>query len=310
MNNPNKEQLKHLKALIVEDFEPMKSLIYSVLGMSGISSIKLAENGMQAKEILERYTPDVIISGWDMPRVSGLVLLKAVRKNKRLQNTPFVMLTTRADRDSVIEAIQAEVDAYLLKPFVIGSLVDTLINITQTDYVRLSSAESLAEKIVQHIESVSTVPNFTSRLSDKTAFFEEVNEPPADEKNGSGLVLIVDDTASNIDVINGILKGQYKTKIAMNGEKALELAELYTPDIILLDIMMPGIDGYEVCARLKKNDKTKNIPVIFVSALTDTVDIIKGFDAGAVDYMTKPVVPEILSAKVKTHINLAKSLNQ
>ena len=144
MNNPKKEQLKHLKALIVEDFEPMKSLIYSVLGMSGVSSIKLAENGMQAKEILERYTPDVIISGWDMPRVSGLVLLKAVRKNKRLQNTPFVMLTTRADRDSVIEAIQAEVDAYLLKPFVIGSLVDTLINITQTDYVRLSSAESLA----------------------------------------------------------------------------------------------------------------------------------------------------------------------
>ena len=123
-------------------------------------------------------------------------------------------------------------------------------------------------------------------------------------------VLIVDDIPSNIDILKEAIQGKYKNKIALNGKKALEIATKHKPDIILLDIMMPGMDGYEVCKRLKENDKTKYIPVIFVSALSDTVNITKGFELGGVDYISKPVVPEILLAKIKTHISLANSLKQ
>ena len=103
------------------------------------------------------------------------------------------------------------------------------------------------------------------------------------------LVLIVDDTPTNVGVISGVLKGAYRTKVATNGEKALVLASAAEkPDLILLDVMMPGMDGYEVCRRLKANPVTRDIPVIFLTAKTDAIDEENGFEVGAVDYIHKP----------------------
>ena len=116
-------------------------------------------------------------------------------------------------------------------------------------------------------------------------------------------VLIVDDVADNLTLINGLLKDHYSTKVANSGERALKLAlSEPKPDLILLDVMMPGMDGFEVCRQLKADPRTADLPVLFLTARTDVVDEQQGFDAGAADYLTKPISPPILLARVRTHL--------
>ncbi|MBU2511185.1 bacteriohemerythrin [bacterium] len=117
-------------------------------------------------------------------------------------------------------------------------------------------------------------------------------------------ILAVDDTPENIDVLVGILKEKYKVKAAPNGEKALKAVEKSPPDLILMDIMMPVMDGYETCKKLKENPKTREIPIIFLTAKTETEDIVKGFELGAVDYVIKPFNPVELLARVNTHLTI------
>lgn len=118
-------------------------------------------------------------------------------------------------------------------------------------------------------------------------------------------ILVVDDTPINIGVISGALKDLYKTKVATNGEKALAIASGEDkPDLILLDVMMPVMDGYEVCRRLKANPETREIPVIFLTGQTDTEDETRGFEVGAVDYIHKPFSEAVVKARVRTHLML------
>lgn len=118
-------------------------------------------------------------------------------------------------------------------------------------------------------------------------------------------ILVVDDIADNIDVLSGVLRPEYKVKAAVNGERALKIAAgADKPDMILLDIMMPGMDGYEVCRRLKADPATAGIPVIFVTARDQSEDEERGLELGAVDYITKPVNPAIVRARVRTHLDL------
>ncbi|GLS90584.1 two-component system response regulator [Psychromonas marina] len=127
-----------------------------------------------------------------------------------------------------------------------------------------------------------------------------------EEANNKKSVLVVDDNPENIHVLNGILSPYYKVKAAINGKIAIKLAcEQEKPDIILLDIMMADLDGFAVCQYLKKLPDTAEIPIIFVSAKTEVADETKGFDLGAVDYITKPVSPPIVLARVSAHLKLA-----
>jgi putative two-component system response regulator len=118
-------------------------------------------------------------------------------------------------------------------------------------------------------------------------------------------ILVVDDTPENITILNSILRSHYKVKAALSGEKALGIAQSESPpDIILLDIMMPEMDGYDVCRKLKNNPVTEKIPIIFVTAMSEIEDEKKGLDMGAVDYITKPISPAIVLARVQTHLAL------
>jgi putative two-component system response regulator len=118
------------------------------------------------------------------------------------------------------------------------------------------------------------------------------------------VVLIVDDISDNVEILDEILNHKYIVKIAKNGERALEIAQKIKPDIILLDIIMPKMDGYEVCRRLKMNPDTSKIQVIFVTAKGEDIDEANGFEIGAVDFITKPIKEAIVLARVKTHIAL------
>lgn len=120
------------------------------------------------------------------------------------------------------------------------------------------------------------------------------------------LILVVDDEANNLQVLRHILQDEYRLMFAKDGEKAITLATAEQPDLILLDVMMPGMSGHDVCRILKNQTETRHIPVIFVTALADVNDEKTGFELGAVDYITKPVSPPIVRARVRTHLSLVR----
>ena len=118
-------------------------------------------------------------------------------------------------------------------------------------------------------------------------------------------ILVVDDTPDNLVLMSNLLKNDYKVKVANHGEKALRIAQAdIPPDLILLDIMMPEIDGYEVCRRLKHDTKTRDIPIIFLTAKSEVEDETYGLELGAADYITKPISPPIVMARIKTHLSI------
>ena len=121
-----------------------------------------------------------------------------------------------------------------------------------------------------------------------------MNQPP----KRLPVILAVDDESTNLQLLRQILQDRHSLLFAKDGPRALELAAKEQPDLILLDVMMPDMTGYEVCRRLKADPATAGIPVIFVTALTDSTDEVDGFEAGAVDYITKPVSPAVVKARV------------
>ncbi len=117
-------------------------------------------------------------------------------------------------------------------------------------------------------------------------------------------ILVVDDAPENLTLMHGLLKDRYRVKVAHNGERALAVAGDTVPDLVLLDVDMPGMDGFEVCRRLKGDSRTSHVPVIFLTGHREIEDEQRGFDAGAVDYITKPISPPIVLARVRTHLRL------
>ncbi|MBF0262024.1 MAG: diguanylate cyclase [Magnetococcales bacterium] len=125
-----------------------------------------------------------------------------------------------------------------------------------------------------------------------------------------GTILIVDDESINIAVLTDILEERYEILFATDGKKAMELAKSAQPDLILLDVKMPGMDGHEVCARLKEERDTVHIPIIFVTAMSDENDEARGLELGAMDYITKPVSPPVVKARVRNQIELKNARDQ
>lgn len=126
-------------------------------------------------------------------------------------------------------------------------------------------------------------------------------------RNALNTILVVDDNADNLRLLAGILnEHHYKIRLAPSGERALATIRKEAPDLILLDIMMPDMDGFEVCRQVKADQETTGIPVIFISALDETIDKVKAFSTGCVDYITKPFKSQEVLARVRTHLTLRR----
>jgi len=119
-------------------------------------------------------------------------------------------------------------------------------------------------------------------------------------------ILIVDDTPANIEILGSILRAGYQILFATSGQDALELVAGQVPDLILLDVMMPEMDGYEVCRRLKADPRTRNVPVIFISSLSEEEDETRGLEVGAIDYISKPISAPIVKSRVRNHLELKR----
>jgi DNA-binding response OmpR family regulator len=290
---------KSAAILIVDDYLLIRTAVRQVLTELGFSNVFQAENGKTAQDLMRKQPIDIVIGDWGMPVMSGLDLLHWMRHDARYAKTPFMMLTAEANPASVRSALRAGVNAYMIKPFTVHSFASKFMAMIGT----VQESEPAPEPVPRPDSAPPPVLKPTPVQADVIGL-----QAPLAERLKRCTVLIVDDVPTNIEVLAGALKDEYAIKVAISGRKALEIAAAFPIDIILLDIMMPVMDGFETCRHLKSDPKTAHIPIIFLSAKDAVDDIVGGLRLGAVDYVSKPADPTILKARIATHLALATAM--
>jgi two-component system sensor histidine kinase/response regulator len=277
-----------LTFLVVDDFESMRKVTSNQLVSLGHSQIFTAKDGVQALKVLRAEAIDVVISDWNMPVMHGLDLLKAIRSDAKLRHLPFIMITAEVERTRIQEAIACGVSNILVKPYSASNLESRIARALQP-----APALQLAEDVAG-AAALSTAPALAAPAAARPT------------------ILVVDDTPDNLHLLSALFKDDYKVRVASSGEKALAICHSDTPpDLVLLDIMMPGMDGFEVAQRMREHPSSEHIPVIFVTAMTDDDARLKGLSLGAVDFVTKPVDPDVLKPRVRNflrYVELHKQL--
>ncbi|MCA1856793.1 response regulator [Massilia oculi] len=290
---------KSASILVVDDYLLIRTHVRQVLADLGFLNVYQADNGKAAQELMRKQQIDIVIGDWGMPVMSGIDLLKWMRTDHRYANTPFMMLTAEANPQSVRTALQAGVNAYMIKPFTVHSFACKFMGMLGVP-ADAAPAPSARENAL-----APSVPAAPAVLPESNVIGLDA---PIGERVKKSTVLIVDDIPTNIEVLAGVLKDEYAIKVAISGRKALEIADAFHLDLILLDIMMPVMDGFETCRLLKANPKTAHIPIIFLSARDGSEDVVAGLRLGAVDYVSKPADPTILKARLSAHLLLATAM--
>jgi len=284
--------------LVVDDFDSMRKVTINQLKQLGATKILEAANGAEALKIISRQPITMVLSDWNMPVMSGLDLLLAVRSNPKLSTLPFLMITAEAERDRVMLAIQSGVSELLVKPYTSARLTE-----------RIEKALNWKPRHKQPIDPASAPLESGARLTVKgapipaqapDAAAAEIGFAPVAKAKERPTILVVDDTPENLLLLTSLFKEEYRVKIAHNGEKALSICQSDTPpDLVLLDVMMPGMDGFEVARSMRGHPSSEHIPVIFVTAMTGEDARLKGMELGAVDFVTKPINPDALKVRVR-----------
>jgi DNA-binding response OmpR family regulator len=335
---------KNSRILVVDDFESMRKLVIKNLNQMGYTHIFQAANGQEALRVLETNpTIQIVVTDWNMPVMSGLELLRAVRAHPKFNTLPVLMITAEIARHQVQEAAEAGVSDFLVKPFTVGGLqakFDKIIaNLAKGKVLgapgqnRISQEESGLHGALFAKRPGTPLPARPPAAAAQAATHVStplVHQPMAGEQplalvitedlqarmTKQATLLVVDDVPDNIDVLVGLLQDEYKVRAARSGETALKMltttvkAGQPLPDLILLDVMMPEMDGFEVCRRLKATPELAVIPVIFLSAADDAQNVVNGLELGAVDYVTKPANPTVLKTRVRTHLTRTKAFEE
>ncbi|MBV8633460.1 MAG: response regulator [Burkholderiaceae bacterium] len=250
----------------------MRQVAAGQLRALGAENIHLAGNGAEALQLMSHQRIDLILSDWNMPVMDGLALLRELRADARLAAVPLVLVTAEVERDRVGEAIRSGVSDLLVKPYTARRMEEKI-----TGALRGSARVKLAGMP----ESQSAQPSQTDKPT----------------------ILVVDDTPENLRLIADLFADKYRVRVADNGRKALAICSAdVPPDLVLLDVMMPDMDGFEVARRMREHPNSETIPVIFVTALSDDRSRRRGFDLGAVDFVVKPIDPDILHVRVDNFI--------
>lgn len=287
-------RIRKCTVLVVDDLESMRKITASHVRQFGISHILEAANGSEALKLLASHPVTVILSDWNMPVMNGLELLLAVRSNPKLYALPFMMITAETERDLILQAVQAGVSELLVKPFSYSSFAE-----------RLTRMLSWHPRFNGPIDPVKVMAGLNSKGRAIAQGADELDAtlPPIEKPVERATILVVDDTPDNLQLLAGLFEEEYRVKLANNGEKALQICQSDTPpDLLLLDIMMPGMDGFEVAKALRSHPSSENIPIIFVTAMTDSAARTRGMELGAIDFVTKPIDPEGLRIRIKNFI--------
>lgn len=261
------------RRVMVVDDNPVNAEVAQAYLVRMGTSVITAENGEQAVALFKSQPVDLVLMDIQMPVMDGY---EAARQIRALDaNVPIIALTAAGLVEDRERAMAAGMNAHLGKPF---------------------DAASLTRGLREWLEPDEPAPESAATLR------SAVRADPDDERK---TLLIVDDVPANVKMLANYLKDEYIIQVAGKGEKALAIAQgSHPPDLILLDIMMPDMDGYTVCRELKNNPATQQIPVIFVSALTEAVEEEQGLNLGAVDYITKPFHLPIVRARIRNQMSL------
>lgn len=279
--------------LVVDDLESMRKITVNYLRQFGVVKILEAANGAEALRILNSHPVTVVVSDWNMPVMNGLELLLSMRGNDKLYALPFMMITAETERKLILQAVQSGVSELLVKPFSYSSFAERLTRMLHW-YPRFSGP----------IDPVKAQQGLNVKgYGMQGALQSEATLPPLEKAVERATILVVDDSADNLQLLAGLFEDEYRVKLANNGEKALQICRSDNPpDLLLLDIMMPDMDGFEVAKALRGHPSSENIPIIFVTAMTDSAAKVRGMELGAIDFVTKPIEPEGLRIRIRNFI--------
>ncbi len=276
--------------LLVDDSKTVRKIIKDIFISIGFRKDLITECGNpdEALQILEKESFNLITSNmWMSSNLNGIEFLEKIRSsnNQDLQKTPFLFISGEKGIDHKNQAIGKGANGYISKPFVAKNFETYLNKIFSQNLKGETSFSTLAE-------------DETTSIGYKESF-----------QNISGMkVLVVDDSQANLLIIKEVLSSlKLKISESISGEGALKALLSDLPDLILLDITMAGMDGYETCKTIKADKKFSHIPIIFITSLTETKDIIKGLSLGAVDYIIKPFEREEILHRVHNQLVLRKS---
>lgn len=324
MNRPRTDTPK-ANILIVDDTPDNLRLLSKILTEQGYEVAK-ALNGQMALTAVQASPPDLILLDINMPDMSGYEVCERLKANDNTKDIPVIFLSALDEWLDKAKAFRAGGVSYVIKPFKHEEVLVRVEN--QLKLTRLRSSLQKPTVLMRHDDNSKAPPTTTDcdREQGESALlslpYSSSDILQQTFPNGStdctdaprANILIVDDTPDNLRLLSSILTKQgYEVGKALSGEMALKSASSAPPDLILLDILMPEMNGYEVCEHLKADRKTRDIPVIFISALDDVFDKVKAFSIGGVDYITKPFQDEEVIARVQTHLNiqfLQKALQQ
>ena len=272
---------KNLNALLIESNDTMRGIMLSMLQSMKFNSVTSVSNDGNCFDMVVTNKINVIICSWNLSKFNTLNLLRKIRKDIKTAQIPFIIVSTIIEQDKIKEAVVCGVSEYLVPPFnslIFKNRINKSINAHQI-------------KANNHNEQNQLVHNISTNTASKLS------------------ILVVDDVIDNIEIIKEVIHTKYNVKAATNAKAAMKVClSDSAPDIVLLDIIMPEVDGLTLCKQLKENPMTQNIVILFLTALSEDKDIVKGLSLGAVDYITKPIVPSILLARLQVHSNLI--LNQ
>ncbi len=269
-------EANHVKPriLIVDDVNENLHAMMSILRDD--YAIVAATNGEKALDLALRIpSPDLVLLDIKMPDMDGYEVLRRLKNNPVTADIPVIFVTALSESADEAKGLKLGAADYISKP-------------VNPDLLKLRILTQLELRRYRRKPMVSSGGQLTMQETRPT-------------------LLVVDDIPENVHELIAVLKDEYRVIVANNGPKALELVQGMTPpDLVLLDIVMPGMDGYEVCRRIKANAQGNRIPVIFVSVIDSTVDKVRGFSIGAADYITKPFDIYEVRARIHAHLELSR----
>jgi PleD family two-component response regulator len=273
--------LSQLTLLVVDNATTVRSALAHQLELAGFGRVLQAHNHERALLQLKGGGVDLVLSELAAP-TDGLALLEAVRSDPLQAALPVMLMSGELNRAAVQRAIALGICDLLVKPFTTQRVIERVLKALERGNVRAGP-----------------------RAGDGAA----VTAPPAAPERAT--ILVVDDTPENLQLLAGLFRDSFKVKLANNGEKALSICRSESPpDLILLDVMMPDMDGFEVARQVREHHASSHTPIIFVSAMTDDASRQKGLALGAIDYVAKPIDPDLLRLRVNNLLQYVEHRKQ
>ena len=261
--------------------------------------------------------PDLILLDIIMPGLDGYEVCSRLKADNKARDIPVILLTGKKEDSEEAKGLELGARDYIVKPFslpVVRARVKSILNLTREMERRLLLNNQFEELNRRLEDQVRIKTRELEEARETLRIYEKKYSYLFQERqvgrNTVKKILIVDDNPENINILAAHLEDEYDIYFASNGEKALDIAASDNrPDLILLDVMMPGMDGYEVCSRLKANTETWDIPIIFITALDQEKDETKGLNLGAVDFINKPFRMAVVTARIKAALCLKDAMD-